>query len=126
MTTKKIQFQTIQIKSIKITSMSSNEMILTKTIKNKISNQRNASNNTFCIESSNSQLIKRDRKKSKKFFVKINFVINSDFCFFINHANELIDNYFNQSIDNSNCFLIENLFYSFQFIDLKQKKSAIY
>ena len=88
----------------------------------KISNQRKASNNTFRIELSNSQSIKRDRKKSKKFFVKINFIIDSDFCFFINHANKLIDDHFNQLIDDSDCFLIENSFYSFQFIDLKQKK----
>ena len=126
MITKKIQFQTIQIKSIKITSMRSNEMISTKSIKKKISNQQNASNDTFRIESSNSQLIKRDRKKSKKFFAEINFVINSDFGFFINHANKSIDDHFNQSIDDSDCFLIENLFHSFQFIDSKQKKSTIY
>ena len=79
----------------------------------KISNQRNASNDTFRIESSNSQSIKRDRKKSKKFFVKINFIIDSNFCSFMNHANESIDNYFNRLIDDSNCFLIENSFHSF-------------
>ena len=45
-TTKKIQFQIIQIKSIKITSMRSNEMISTKSIKKKFSNQRNVLNNT--------------------------------------------------------------------------------
>ena len=112
----------IQIKSIKITSMRLNEMILTKSIKKKISNQRNTSNDTFRIESSDSQSIKRDRKKSKKFFVEINFVIDSDFCFFINYANESIDDHFNRSIDDLDCFLIENSFHSFQFIDLKQKK----
>ena len=90
--------------------------------KKKISNQRNASNDTFRIESLNSQSIKRDRKKSKKFFVEINFFIDSDFYFFINHANELIDDHFNRSIDNSNCFLIENSIDLFQFIDSKQKK----
>ena len=88
----------------------------------KISNQRNTSSDTFRIESSNSQSIKRDRKKSRKFFVKINFVIDSDFCFFMNHANESIDDHFNRSIDDSNCFLIENSFHSFPFIDSKQKK----
>ena len=122
MTTKKIRFQTIQIKSIKITSMRSNEMISAKSIKKKISNQRNASNDTFRIESSNLQSIKRDREKSKKIFVEINFVINLNFCFFINHANKSIDNHFNQSIVDSNCFLIENSFHLFQFIDSKQKK----
>ena len=81
MTTKKIRFQTIQIKSIKTTSMRSNEMTSAKSIKKKISNQRNASNDTFRIHSSNLQLIKRDRKKSKKFFIEIHFVINSDFFF---------------------------------------------
>ena len=99
-----------------------NEMILTKSIKKKISNQRNALNDTFRIESSNSQSIKRDRKKSKKFFAEINFVIDSDFCFFMNHANESIDDHFNRSIDDSDCFLIENSFHSFQFIDSRQKK----
>ena len=102
--------------------MRSNEMISTKSIKKKISNQRNALNDTFRIESSNSQSIKRDRKKSKKFFAEINFVIDSDFCFFINHANESIDDHFNRSINDSNCFLIKNSFHSFQFIDSKQKK----
>ena len=94
----------IQIKSIKITLMRSNEMISAKSIKKKISNQRNASNDTFRIESSNLQSIKRDREKSKKIFVEINFVINLNFCFFINHANESIDDYFNRLIDNSDCF----------------------
>ena len=102
--------------------MRSNEMILTKSIKKKISNQRNALNDTFRIESSNSQSIKRDWKKSKKFFAEINFVIDSIFCFFINHANESIDDYFNRSIDDSDCFLYENSFHLFQFIDSKQKK----
>ena len=92
---KKIRFQTIQIKSIKITSMRSNEMISAKSIKKKISNQRNASNDTFRIKSSNSQSIKRDRKKSKIFFVKNNFIINSNFYFFMNYANESNDNHFN-------------------------------
>ena len=87
--------------------------------KKKISNQRNASNDTFRIESSNLQSIKRDRKKSKKFFAKINFVIDLDFCFFMNYANESIDDHFNRSIDDSDCFLIENSFHSFQFIDSK-------
>ena len=40
--------------------MRSNEMISTKSILKKISNQQNASNNKFRIQSSNSQLIKRD------------------------------------------------------------------
>ena len=70
-------------------------MILTKLIQKEISNQRNTSNNTFRIELSNLQLIKRDRKKLKKNFVKINFVIDLDFCFFMNYANKSIDNYFN-------------------------------
>ena len=99
-----------------------NEMISIKSIKKKISNQRNALNDTFRIKSSNSQSIKRDRKKSKKFFIKINFVIDSDFCFFINYTNKSIDDHFNWSIDDSNCFLIENLFHSFQFIASRQKK----
>ena len=90
--------------------------------KKEISKQQNTSNDTFCIESSNLQSIKRDRKKSKKFFAEINFVIDSDFCFFMNHANESIDDHFNRSIDDSDCFLIENSFHSFQFIDSKQKK----
>ena len=121
-TTKKIQFQIIQIRSIKITSMWLNEMISAKLIKKKISNQRNASSDTFRIKSSNSQSIKRNRKKSRKFFTEINFVIDSDFCFFMNHANESINDYFNRSIDDSNCFLIENSFHLFQFIDSRQKK----
>ena len=61
----------------------------------KNSNQRNALNDTFRIESSNSQSIKCDQKKSKNFFIKINFVIDSDFCFFINYTNESIDDHFN-------------------------------
>ena len=81
--------------------------------KKEMSNQRNASSDTFCIESLNSQSIKRDRKKSRKFFAEINFVIDSDFCFFMNHANESIDDHFNRSIDDSNCFLIENSLHSF-------------
>ena len=40
----------------------------------------------------------------------------------MNYANKSIDDYFNRSIDDSNCFLIENLFHSFQFTDSKQKK----
>ena len=40
----------------------------------------------------------------------------------MNHANESIDDYFNRLIDDSNCFLIENSFHLFQFIDSKQKK----
>ena len=40
----------------------------------------------------------------------------------MNHANESIDDHFNRSIDDSDCFLIENSFHSFQFIDSKQKK----
>ena len=122
MITKKIRFQTIQIKSIKITLIWSNEIISAKLIKKKISNQRNALNDTFRIESSNLQSIKRDWKKSKIFFIEINFVIDSDFCFFVNYANKSINDYFNQSIDDSNCFLIKNSFHSFQFIDSKQKK----
>ena len=81
--------------------------------KKKTSNQRNASNDTFRIKSSNSQSIKRDRKKSRKFFAEINFVINLNFCFFINHANELIDDHFNRSINDSDCFLIENSLHLF-------------
>ena len=88
----------------------------------KNSNQQNTSNDTFRIESSNLQSIKRDRKKSKNFFVEINFVINSDFCFFMNYANKSINDYFNRLINDLNYFLIENSFRSFQFINLKQKK----
>ena len=40
----------------------------------------------------------------------------------MNHANESIDDHFNRLIDDSDCFLIENSFHSFQFIDSKQKK----
>ena len=96
-------------------------MILTKSIKKNLS-QQNASNDTFCIESSNTQLIKRDRKKSKIIFRWNQFCHWFKFLFFINHVYKLINDYFNQLINNSNYFLIENLFYLFQFIDLKQKK----
>ena len=40
----------------------------------------------------------------------------------MNHANKSIEDYFNRLIDDSDCFLIENSFYSFQFINSKQKK----
>ena len=56
---------------------------------------KNALNDTFCIKSSNLQFIKRDQKKSKFFFAEIVFVIDSDFCFFMNYANKLTDNHFN-------------------------------
>ena len=113
MTTKKIRFQTIQIKSIKITSMQSNEMILTKLIKKKF--QINKMHQTIRF-ASNYQIRNRlnaIEKNRKKFFVEINFIINLNFCFFINSTNESIDDHFNRSIDNLNCFLIENSFHLF-------------
>ena len=122
MTTKKIRFQTIQIKSIKITSMQSNEMISAKLIRKK-KFQINKMHRTIHFALSH-QIRNRSNaiEKNQKIFAKINFVIDSDFCFFMNHANKSIDNHFNQLIDDSDCFLIEKLFHSFQFIDLKQKK----
>ena len=38
--------------------------------------------------------------------------------------NKVIHNHFNQLINDSNCFLLKNLFYLFQFINSKQKKNS--
>ena len=40
----------------------------------------------------------------------------------MNYINKLIDNHFNQLINDLNCFLFKNSFYLFQFINSKQKE----
>ena len=75
--------------------------------------------NVLNIESLIVQSIKRDREKSKKFSVQINFVIQSNVCFLINDFDFMLDNFFDDVRDYSNYFLIEILF---QFIVSKQKK----
>ena len=68
------------------------------------------------IKSSIVQSIKRDREKSKKISIQINFVIQSNICFLINNFDFIFDDFFNNVHNYSNYFLIE---ISFQFIVLK-------
>ena len=75
----------------------------------------NASN----IELSAVQSIKRDRERSKKFSIQINFVIQSNICFLMNNFDFIFDDFFDDVRDYSNHFLIK---ISFQFIVSKQKK----
>ena len=75
--------------------------------------------NVSNIESSVVQSIKRDRERSRKFSVQINFVIQSDICFLMNNFDFMFDDFFDDVRDYSNHFLIE---ISFQFIVSKQKK----
>ena len=61
-------------------------------------------------------------KKIENFFRWNQFCRYFKFLVFMNYANKSIDDYFNQSINSLDWFLIENSFHSFQFIDSKQKK----
>ena len=75
----------------------------------------NASN----IKLSVVQLIKRDRERSKKFSIQINFVIQSNICILMNNFDFMFNDFFDDIHDYSNHFLIK---ISFQFVVSKQKK----